>query len=151
MQAFSDFDLHSLPEVVVELTQLFFRFNLLGDIGIGPKPVNDITGFVANGKSARQEPAVVTVVTAQRKRIFPRLTSLEALSYALNNAINMVGMMHFLPTPALHLFKRRSCVVVPAFVVPISPTPSISRPRKLANIVGQFAKAYLAFTQCLLR
>jgi hypothetical protein len=38
-------------------------------------PANDITGFVANGKSA--------VSTTQRKCIFPGLTSLESLVVCL--------------------------------------------------------------------
>jgi hypothetical protein len=48
----------------------------------------------------------------------------------------MLGMMNLLLTPALHLFGRRSGVVVPAFVVPVDPTLGVGGPGELADVIG---------------
>jgi len=62
----------------------------------------------------------------------------------------MVGVMDFLPTPALHLFKSGSGVVVPALVVPVNPTGMVGRPCELADVIGKFAETRLTFAQRLL-
>lgn len=62
----------------------------------------------------------------------------------------MLGMVHFLPTSTLHLFKGSSSVVVPTFVVLVYPAGLIRRPGKLADIVGKLTKTLLALAQRLL-
>ncbi|MEP7315859.1 MAG: hypothetical protein ABI667_04105 [Sphingomicrobium sp.] len=41
-----------------------------GDVGVGAEPVSDGSGFVADRVSARQEPAIAAVGTAQWEGIF---------------------------------------------------------------------------------
>jgi hypothetical protein len=64
---------------------------------------------------------------------------------ALDDTVDMVGMMNFLPSPALHLFERGAGIVVPTFVVPVDPARLVGGPGKLTDVVGKFAKARLAF------
>jgi hypothetical protein len=59
----------------------------------------------------------------------------------------MLGVMNFLPSPALHLFERCAGVVVPALVVPVDPTGLVGSPGELTDIIGQLAEARLAVAQ----
>ena len=47
------------------------------------------------------------------------------------HALDVVGVMHLLPAPALHLFQRRAGVIEPAPAVPVDPTLSVGHPREL--------------------
>jgi hypothetical protein len=67
------------------------------------------------------------------------------LTNTIDDALDMVGMVNFLPTPALHVFKSGAGIVVPAFVVPINPTLGVGGPGELADVVGELSKAHLAF------
>src|SRR4029077_2259604 len=122
---------------------------LLRDIDIGPEPTDHIAGLVAEGQSAREEPAIATIATTQRECVLPRCSGFKALLNPMYNPINMFGMVHFLSAPALHFFKRRAGVVVPSFVVPIDPALLVGGPGKLTDVVGQLPKARLAFAQGL--
>ena len=81
--------------------------------------------------SAGEEPAVLAVFAAQRERVLPRLAAVPRLLDALHNALDVVGVMHLLPAPALHLFQRRAGVIEPAPAVPVDPTLSVGHPREL--------------------
>ena len=74
----------------------------------------------------------------------------KALSNALDDTVNVLGVVNFAPTPPLHLFQSCAGVVVPALVVPIYPAGVVGRPGELADVVGKFAEAQLAFAQRLL-
>src|SRR5579863_10598476 len=56
----------------------------------------------------------------------------------------MIGMVHLLPPRALHLFERRSGVVVPSLVVPVTIALRVGGPGKLAHVVGELVKSDLA-------
>ena len=75
----------------------------------------------------------------------PRGAGFEASSNALDDTIYMLGMGDLLPAPTLHIFERRSCVVVPTLVVRVNPTTGVGGPGELADVVGEFAKAQFAF------
>jgi hypothetical protein len=69
----------------------------------------------------------------------------EAFPNALDNTIYMLGMADLLPTPALHVFKGGTGIVVPTLVVPVNPTIGVGGPGELADVVGEFVEAHLAF------
>jgi hypothetical protein len=56
-----------------------------------------------------------------------RLAGLKTLFDALDDTVDMLGVMNFLSSPALHLVERGAGVVVPAFVVPVDPARLLSR------------------------
>ena len=71
-------------------------------------------GFVADRDGAGEEPAVLAVLAAQRERVFPRLARVARTLNALDHAIDVVGVLHLLPAPALHVLERQAGVVEPA-------------------------------------
>jgi hypothetical protein len=62
------------------------------------------------------------------------------------STVDMLGVMNFLPSPALHLFERGAGIVVPALVVPVDPARLVGSPGELTDVIGKFAKASFAFT-----
>jgi hypothetical protein len=91
---------------------------LHGRTGI-TKPSDDLAGVVTDGKGAQQKTPIITVSTAHGKCVLPRPTVFKTLSDARDDAIDMVGMMHLLPSPALHLFECGPGIVVPTSIVPV--------------------------------
>src|SRR5688500_7663827 len=63
----------------------------------------------------------------------------------LDDPIEVVGMMDFLPSPSLHLFEGRTCIFVPTPVVPKDPSRGIGHPGELRHMVGQRPKPLFAF------
>src|SRR5262249_36312947 len=124
-----------------------FRLDLLRDIRVRAKPADDVAGLVANGQSAREEPAIAAVTAAQRECVLPGRTVLEALPDTPDDALDMIGMVNFLPAPSLHFLERRPRVVMPTFVLPVDPARRISGPCKLTDVVGEFLEASFAFAQ----
>src|SRR5258705_9557454 len=114
---------------------------------MGAEPADDGSGFIANGQSARKEPAIAAIPTAHGERILPWLAAFETLPDALDHTIDMIGMVDLLPAPALHLFKGRPGEVVPALVVPIDRAGFVCGPGELADVVGKLVEAELAFAQ----
>src|ERR1700685_1339370 len=53
--------------------------------------------------------------------------------------------MHALPSPALHLLRRRAGVIVPPLVVPEDESIGTGHPRELRYGVGHRAKTLFAF------
>ncbi len=140
----------ALLQSLVEFTQRFLGFELVRDISVGTEPTHDFAGFIADRLSTREEPAERAVTTSQWERVLPRLVILEAFLDVPENAFEMIGMVQFLPAKALHLFERGPGIIVPPFVVPISPAFGIRRPGKLADVVGEFAESRFAFSQRML-
>ena len=136
MKTFSRLGLHALLQRLVEFAQRLLGLDLVRDVGIGTEPADDVAGFIADGQSAREKPAIASVSATQRKRVLPRRTVFETLPNALDDAIDMFRMVHLLPAPAFHFVERSPRVVVPTFVVPISPAGSIGGPSELADVVG---------------
>src|SRR5262245_27752321 len=128
----------------VKLAQCPLGFALLRDVRVGTKPPNYFARVVADWESARQKPAIVAIPPTQRKRILPRCAAFKTLFDALDDAINMVRVMDFLPAPTLHLFRGRSGVIVPAFVVPVDPAGMVRGPCKLADVIGKLAETTFA-------
>src|SRR4029079_10850305 len=69
--------------------------------------------------------------------IFPRFSGGECDFDAFDNPAHLIWMMDLLPAPALHLFQRGTCVLVPAVVVPKDVTLPVRHPGKLRNGVRQ--------------
>src|SRR5262245_57375164 len=139
-----------LLQSLIEFAQRFLCFELVRDVGVGAKPADDFARFVADGLCAREKPTVVAIASTQRKYIFPRLVTLEAFSDVPENAFEMIGVVQFLPTKALHLFERGSGIIIPPLVVPISPAFRVGCPGKLADVLGEFAESCFAFSQRML-
>src|SRR5262249_19118609 len=137
--------------VLFAAPERFLGLDLFRYVCVGTEPTDDIASVVADRQSARQKPPIGAVLAPERKRVLPGRAGFEALSHALDDTIHMLGMVHFLPSPPLHLFERRPGVVVPALVEPISPALSVRRPGELTDVVGKFAKTRLAFAQRRLR
>src|SRR5262249_49981001 len=147
---FARFGGDALLQGVVEVAQRLLGLDLLGHVRIGAEPANDLARLVADRQGAREEPPVGTVAPAQGKRVLPGRAVLEAAADAADDAVDVIGMMHLLPAPALHLLERRARVVVPAPVVPVDPALLVRRPGELADVVGKLAEARLAVAQRLL-
>src|SRR4029453_253737 len=137
----------ALLQSLVEFAQRFLGFELVRDISVGSEPTPGFGGFIADRLSTREEPAERAVTTSQWERVLPRLVILEAFLDVPKNAFEMIGMVQFLPAKALHLFERGPGIIVPPFVVPISPAFGIRLPGKLADVVGEFAESGFAFSQ----
>ena len=104
-------------------------------------------GLIADWQSTREKPAVAAIATAQRECVLPGRPGLEALADPLHHTVDVIGMVHLLPAPPLHLFERRAGVVVPALVVPVDPTRPVGGPGKLTDVVGKLAEARFALAQ----
>src|SRR5262245_8063703 len=98
----------------------------------------------------RQEPTVTAVSTSKGELILPRNSTCKTLLHSRADTFDVVGMMEFLPPPALHLFKGGPSIVMPTFVEPISPACRVSGPGELIHVVGELAEARLALSQRLL-
>ena len=136
---------------VIDLTHqqsdLLFAFFLLGDVGVGTEPEHDLAGLITDRQRARQEPAIFAVPATQRKGVLPRFAAVPGFLDACDHAVDVIRVMHALPTPALHLLQRRTRVVVPAPVVPEDPSCRVRHPGELTHVVGECAEAFLALVQ----
>src|SRR5262245_5779709 len=139
-----------LLQSFVEFAQRCLCFELVRDVGVGAEPADDLSCFVADGLCAREKPTVVAIASTERKYIFPRLVALEAFADVPENAFEMIGVVQFLPTKALHLFERGPGIIIPPLVVPISPAFRVGCPGKLADVLGEFAESCFAFSQRML-
>src|SRR5688572_21601678 len=107
--------LRRLPlDLIVLITEL-------ADVRMRSEPAEHLAAVVADRASAQQEPAKTAVLAAQRKRVFPGLAGVPRVLHALEDPLDVVRMMQFGPTPALHLLERRPRIVIPALVVPVNP------------------------------
>jgi hypothetical protein len=66
---------------------------------------------------------------------------------ALDDSIDVIGMMELLPAPPLQLLERRARVFVAAFIEPVDPARWVGSPDELTDVVGQLPKARLAFAK----
>ena len=142
--------IRKFTKACLAFAQRVLGLNLFRHVSVGTEPTDDITSLVADRQSTRQKPSVVAILAPERKRVLPWGAGFEALPNAFNDAIDMVGMVDFLPAPALHVFEGHSRVVEPTLVVPVNPALSVGRPGKLTDVVRKFAKARLAFAQRIL-
>ena len=133
LEALLRLGLDALLERLVELAQRLLGFDLLGDVGVGAEPANNVAGLVADRQSAREEPAVGAVAAAQGKRVLPGVPVSKLLPDVRDDTMEMVGMVQLLPSPPLHLFMRRSGIVVPTLVVPISTSRTDRRSRQTGS------------------
>jgi hypothetical protein len=133
------------PFSLEELLAFSRGFELFGDICIRSEPADDIAFGVLDRQRAGQKPAILAGLAAERECVLPRLACLEGVSDALDDPVHVIGVVHFLPAPALHLLERGAGVLVPALVVPEDPTAGVGHPGELGNAVCQRAKATLAF------
>src|SRR5262249_48054554 len=76
--------------------------------------------------------------------IFPDFSCRKTTTNLLHYPFHMVGMMHFLPSPPLHVLQVGSGIVVPALIVPKNPAGLVRHPGKLGDIIGKRAKAFFA-------
>jgi hypothetical protein len=83
-------------------------------------------------------------LTSQGEGVLPGRAGFKTLANALDHTFDMLGMVHFPPAPALHLFKRGPGVVMPTLVVPVYPAGLVSGPRELTDVIGELPEARLA-------
>src|SRR4029077_5913784 len=133
-----------LADVVGQLakTRLAFAQRLLGldlfrNICVGTEPADDIAHFVSDRQGTREKPAVAAVCATQRKGVFPRRPAFKTFSDAPDDAVDMLRVVYLLPTPTLHVFKSRTGIVMPSFVIPVNPAVLVGGPGELADVVGE--------------
>src|SRR5581483_2391882 len=102
-------------------------------------------------KRAGKKPAVLPIVSTERKCILPRLAAFKVAQEFFLHPLEMVWMMDCLPTPALHLFQGGAGIVEPALIIPKNPTIRVRHPGQLRNIFSERPKAGFAFLQGFLR
>ena len=56
--------LHRQLHAVIRLTQRLLGLPEVGDVGVGPKPFDDVAPAVKNRDSARLEPTILAIATA---------------------------------------------------------------------------------------
>jgi hypothetical protein len=119
------------------------RGETLRDIGIRAEPAEDGAVTVANRQCAGEKPAVLSVLASEREGVFPGRAGREAPLDALNDLLDVVGVVDCSPPPPLHLIEGGTGVVVPALVIPIDPTAWIGHPRELRDGVRERSEPFL--------
>src|SRR5258705_5984133 len=130
--------------------QRFFGLDALGNVSIGAEPAQDCAVLIADWISPGEEPAKLPILCAQGKGVLPKLTYVQMMTKLLDHAIDVFGMVHALPAPALHLFQSGSGVLEPALIVPENPTVLVGHPGQLCNIIGQSPESVGALARFLL-
>src|ERR1700730_10709957 len=113
-------------------------FEALGNIGVGTEPMLDTAMLIADWQRPRKKPPVLALFASERKRVFPRLASVERMPNFLNHSVDVIWMMDLLPAPALPFLKGRAGVIEPTLIVPVNPTRGVRHPRELAHVIGKF-------------
>src|SRR5262249_304125 len=108
-----------------------FQFALFCNICARAKPPRNATVGVKDGEGPGEKPTILTVFASQREGIFPWLGGRKGNLNALDDAIDLIGMMHLLPAPSLHFLQGSSGVLIPAVVVPKDITLMVSHPGEL--------------------
>src|SRR6202034_3401052 len=96
---------YPLFELVIQVSDLLFRGDLPADIGARPKPTNHRPVRITNGDGTGKKPAILPILSQERRCFLPRLACLPGALNALNHSSNVVRVMESLPLPSLHLFK----------------------------------------------
>ena len=109
--------------------------------------MNDSAVFSSYRLHARQKGPEDAVSTAQRKNHFESVAGSKSILPSLQHGWQHFGIMHRLPSPALHLFERFAGVFVPAAVIPENVALRIGYPNQVGNIVSQSSQAFFAITQ----
>jgi len=123
--------------------QPLLGLKLIGDVGVGAEPAQDTPARVPKRLGAGEEPAEAAVPATQREGVLPALARFDAMTEARRDALHMVGVVHGLPAPALHLLETGSGVVVPALVVPKDGAVRGGDPGELGDQVGEVAEVLL--------
>ncbi len=137
----------TLVGFLLESSEFVARAATIGDVGVRAEPANDGASLVANGHRPRQMPPHLSVVSPERKRVVEGYAGLEGRLPARDDAIDFVGIVNALPTPAFHLLGRCAGVVVPALVVPEDPAVGPGHPGELRNTVGERAELLLGVAE----
>ena len=106
---------------------------------------------IAYRHHARQEGAKLAIGAAQRENHVERLSGCDRRLPTFQDFRQRLRVMHRLPAPALHLFRRGARVLVPAIVVPENPAVRVRHPAQLRDRVGQSSKLRFALAEGLLR
>ena len=123
---------------------------LLGDVGVGAEPTDDMAFLVANRLRAREEPAVLAVFAAHRERVFVVLTSSDRRVVIGHHLRAVIGMDYSPPTLVDRIVIAEPGELVPALVEPEDVPVGIGHPGELADVLGKRAKAFLALAHRLL-
>ena len=138
-------------ESVFGVSQRFLHVAQFCHVGVGPEPTNHFSVCIADRHGTREKPAIRAILASQRKSVLPRLSRIPRMLEACHHAIDVIGMVHLFPSPALHLFDCRARVIQPTLVVPENPTVRIGHPDQLGHIVRQRLKSFFTLAQCILR
>src|SRR5580765_5254028 len=93
-----------LPPREFARTQSLFHPLPIFDVYIGSVPPEDLSGFVSQWISPKEEPAIYAVETSHARFSFNRHTRSQSRLPIFHKPVNVVGMNRSSPTPALCLF-----------------------------------------------
>src|SRR3954453_12352390 len=94
--------LDPMVEFVDEQDTLLVGLEPLRDVCVGAEPADDPAVDAADRKRARQEPTVISILAADRKSVFPRLSIDEAQLDLGEDLIRLLRMDRCPPPPARH-------------------------------------------------
>src|SRR3954470_3969021 len=134
---------------LLALAQIRLRLKLFGNVRIRAEPARNLARAVADRQSTREEPAPLTVLAPQGKRIFPGLAGIQRLGKSSDNPIDKIGIMYALPAPALHVLKGCAGIVIPTLVIPEDPAGFVRHPSQLRNTIGKRPEQLLLLFQRL--
>ena len=126
-----------------------FSAGFLGfaDVGISAEPTGHFALGITNRNGAGKKRTVGTIASTKRKGIVPDFAGLEAFGDLVHDALNVVGVVHFFPTPASHLVQGSAGIIKPSLVVPEDVAFFVGHPGQLRNIVGHGAKSVFALAK----
>src|SRR5579859_221481 len=130
---------------------LLLKLALFRHVSVRAEPPDDFTRPVPDRYRSGKKPAILPVLGPQRKGVLPGLSALETRANLVDDTLDVIGMMHFLPAPACHVFQGRPSVLVPPLVVPENGASLIRHPRELRNIIGKRTEPLFVFPRPLAR
>ncbi len=122
----------------------------LGHVGVRAKPALHFPGPIPDRHGAREEPPEAPVFPAQRKRVLPHFAALQVLPPLFRHLHDVLGMVHFLPAPALHLRQRGAGEVKPPLVIQ-KIQPASSAIHASCGMLSARSRGARAFAQRLFR
>ena len=136
-----------------DLAQIFLECPLFGNVGIRAEDSYRRSGFVADDVHPRQKPAILAVLAAQRKCVFPVDALLNVFGEFSHDIFDVIGVMNRYPAAPLHLFQSGSGILEPIAIEPVDLTVGvgIGDPCQLGDVVRHRAESHFALAELFLR